>query len=128
MRHEKFLNAESHGYTYTAEELERIRATRLNLQTLEKSRAAARLALRATLRDTTAPTAEEGYRWVRRAMWTAAGARRAVREAADAYRHAVNSPVGRHLMVKLMGGFIRERLEQKSFAEQILPMESVGSR
>ena len=127
-RQERFLNAASNGYTYTPEELERIRATRLNLETLEKSRAEAKRALRLARLDTTARTAGEGYSRVRRALWAATCTRRAVREAADMYHQAVNGPVGRHLLVKHMSGFIRERLEQKSFAEQILPMESVGSR
>lgn len=130
------------GEDYTAAEYEEIRRTQLLLQEAE---VALRNANKLWKEVITPPGPKEmitavmsielgkkeslavaGHRIVQQARHIRWQSRRNLRLAYGQYASAVNRPLALKRMAKAMSGFILERLNQPSFAEQIFPVLPVG--
>lgn len=130
------------GEDYTAAEYEEIRRTQLLLREAEFALHNANLLWKevitppgpmAIVKEVVAielgkkeSLAVMGHRMVQHARHIRWEARRNLRLAYGQYASAVNRPLALKRAAKLMSGFILERLNQPSFAEQLFPVIPVG--
>ncbi len=111
-------------YEYSVEELNKIETTKLRLQRCEEVvRSTNRVWCEMVASNEVVPM-WKGHSVIMRARYMRRQIRRTLREARAAYFDAV---VPFELRMKrvstLLGGYIRERLDEPSFLEQILPVE-----
>lgn len=118
--------AEGHGYTPAEQEL--IDATRLSLRVCELALHDCNRAWRALIGLNLQNNVMRSHQLVVRAKWNRLVARKNLRTAQNNYWEAVHPRRLRfYRMGKIMGGYIKERLEGPSFAEKILAPVALSS-